>query len=120
MRPLTMVSFLGLAGLCFCGCHSSSAVVSKHFAEMAETARAYPNDCEGMGEALLKYLDVHGVELQSALQDTGHATDQEANDVFRTSLELHEVTHGCMNASVEKFRLRLAEMTLSVTASEPG
>ncbi len=114
-RALTRL-FILCAALFLVACQSSSAVVSKHFAEMTEIAKAYPNDCEGMGSALVKYLDAHGDELKRAMKDTGNATGQEANEVFRTSLQLHEATHGCMNDSVEAFRAKLADMTLTITA----
>lgn len=115
-RALKPLLFL-CSALFLVACQSSSAVVSKHFAELTEIAKAYPNDCEGMGNALVKYLDANGEEIRRAMRDTGNATGQEANEVFRTSLQLHEATHGCMNDSVEAFRAKLADMTLTLTSN---
>ena len=115
-RMLRALCFLSIA-VAVCGCHSSSKIVSSHFSEMVEIAKAYPNDCDGMGNALIKYLEDNGDELKEAMKDTGNASSDEAKEVFRTSLELHEVTHGCMNPSAEAFRARLADLTLTTAAA---
>ncbi len=111
-RCLFLTMLLPLAAT-LCACHSSADVVATSFEEMIEITKAYPNDCEAMGNALDHYINENIDRLATTLNDKGNATSEESKRIFNASYALHEQTKTCQNDSMESFRKKLAELTLS-------
>ncbi len=98
--------------LVFAACCSPAHEITEHFKYMTEIAKAYPHDCDGMGNALNKYLTKNHDKFSRSVNKTGSSTTDESKALYISSFELNEATAHCQNDSMDAFRRSLAEITL--------
>lgn len=95
-----------------CACSSPAEVISKHFAAMNDIAVSNQNNCDEMGNALLKYLDENTDSFKEAVLNTGSSEASQAQEIYRASTALHISTENCNSASIISFRKKLSEIVL--------